>query len=178
MWRYLTPVVLFAVLIAFSFVGLQRDPGYVPSPLVDQPMPEFDLPQLQQPDGRLASTELAQGEPILVNVWATWCVGCREEHDKLVEIADSGIIPIYGLNWKDDNRAALHWLERLGDPYVTTAVDADGRVAIDWGVYGAPETFLIDGDGIVRFKHIGPITDRVWERDFLPRIEALREGRS
>lgn len=178
MWRFLVPAGIFIALVAFFFVGLFRDPSYVPSPLIDRPAPEFELPQLQAPAEVLGSADLRRGEPVLLNVWATWCVGCREEHAKLVSIAEQRLIPIYGLNWKDDRDAALHWLERLGDPYVATAVDADGRVAIDWGVYGAPETFLLDGEGVVRYKHIGPLDTQTWEREFMPRIRALRDGRS
>jgi cytochrome c biogenesis protein CcmG, thiol:disulfide interchange protein DsbE len=173
MWRYLVPLSLLLVIVVVFYRGLYLDPSYVPSPLIGQPAPQFDLPNLQQPDERLTHAELAQGRPVLVNVWATWCEGCWIEHAKLVEIAESGVIPIYGLNWKDDDRLALDWLRRGGDPYVATGVDTDGRVAIDWGVYGAPETFLIDGQGYVRYKHLGPITTEVWEREFLPRIRDL-----
>ncbi|TVQ45210.1 MAG: DsbE family thiol:disulfide interchange protein [Gammaproteobacteria bacterium] len=178
MWRYLAAPALFIVLLGFFLVGLFRDPTLVPSPLINQPAPQFELPQLLDPERTLALSDLATGEPVLLNVWATWCVGCRQEHGMLVDISRSGEIPIFGLNWKDDRTAALRWLERLGDPYVAVAVDDDGRVAIDWGVYGSPETFLLDGQGIIRYKHIGPIDQAVWEREFRPRIAQLRQGDS
>jgi cytochrome c biogenesis protein CcmG/thiol:disulfide interchange protein DsbE len=117
-----------------------------------------------------------RGQISLVNVWGTWCVGCRQEHDTLLAIAASGEVPIYGLNWKDDTLQARAWLQRLGDPYAATGVDADGRVAIDWGVYGAPETFLIAADGTVVYKHIAPLNLDIWQREFLPRIRKLKAG--
>ncbi|MCC5867340.1 MAG: DsbE family thiol:disulfide interchange protein [Gammaproteobacteria bacterium] len=178
MWRFVLVPAAFIVLLGFFLVGLFRDPTLVPSPLINQPAPAFELPQLLEPERTLGLADLATGEPVLLNVWATWCVGCRQEHGLLVDLARRGEIPIYGLNWKDDNEAAIHWLQRLGDPYVSTAVDADGRVAIDWGVYGAPETFLLDGQGIIRYKHIGPLTEDIWQREFRPRIAALQQGRS
>ena len=177
MTRFVAPVVVFGLLVAVFWLGLGRDPGYVPSPLIGKPAPEFSLPRLHDPERRLTTNDL-RGQVSLLNVWATWCVGCREEHATLIEIANSGEVPIYGLNWKDDRALALQWLDRLGDPYFATAVDADGRVAIDWGVYGAPETFLLDRDGTVLYKHIAPLTMEIWNRDFLPRIRAAREGSS
>ena len=176
--RYLAVPGGFVLLLAVFLGGLFRDPSLVPSPLINQPAPAFELPQLLEPERTLGLADLATGEPVLLNVWATWCVGCRQEHGMLVDLAQRGEIAIFGLNWKDDRQAALQWLERLGDPYVATAVDADGRVAIDWGVYGAPETFLIDGNGIIRFKHIGPLNEEIWAREFRPRIQQLRQGRS
>lgn len=178
MWRFVLVPAAFIVLLGFFLVGLFRDPTLVPSPLINQPAPAFELPQLLVPERTLGLVDLTTGEPVLLNVWATWCVGCRQEHGLLVDLARRGEIPIYGLNWKDDREAAIHWLQRLGDPYVSTAVDADGRVAIDWGVYGAPETFLLDGQGVIRYKHIGPLTEDIWQREFRPRIEALQQGRS
>lgn len=169
MWRYLIPVLLFAGLVAFFARGLQLDPSYVPSPLIGKPIPEFTLPTLADPNVSLSDRDL-RGEISLLNVWATWCVGCRQEHGYLVELAAQSGLPIYGLNWKDDTDAARQWLQQLGDPYRVTAVDADGRVAIDFGVYGAPETFLVDADGTILFKHLSPLTREVWQRDFLPRI--------
>lgn len=171
MWRYVIPVVLFAVLAAFFWRGLSLDPGYVPSPLIGKPMPEFSLPRLKDPQRVLGSSDMT-GQVALLNVWATWCVGCRQEHGFLVELANSAGVPIYGLNWKDDRAAALDWLARLGDPYVASAFDATGEVAIDWGVYGAPETFLLGRDGTVLYKHIAPLTPEVWQQEFVPRIRA------
>jgi len=176
MWRYLVPIALFAVLAVFFARGLSLNPGYVPSPLIGKPAPSFELPRLKDPAATLSSSELG-GQVSLFNVWATWCVGCRQEHALLVELAHSSGVTIYGLNWKDDRAAALDWLSRLGDPYVASAFDATGEVAIDWGVYGAPETFLIGHDGNVLYKHIAPLTREVWAQEFLPRIAEECEGR-
>ena len=167
----------FSVFIVVVFyLGLNRDPSVVPSPLIGKPAPAFSLPRLDKPDQLLSDADL-RGQVSLVNVWGTWCVGCRQEHDTLLAIAESGEVPIYGLNWKDDTLQARAWLQRLGDPYAATGVDADGRVAIDWGVYGAPETFLIAADGTVVYKHIAPLSLDIWQREFLPRIRELRAGR-
>ena len=173
MLRYLIPIGVLVALIALFVVGLNRNPSYVPSPLIGKAAPEFDLPRLDDPTARLRRSDLL-GDVSLVNVWATWCVGCREEHPFLVELARRAEVRIFGLNWKDDTRLATDWLARLGNPYTATAVDQDGRVAIDWGVYGAPETFLLDGAGIVLYKHIAPLTPDVWEQEFLPRIRQAR----
>jgi cytochrome c biogenesis protein CcmG/thiol:disulfide interchange protein DsbE len=178
MRRYLLPVVilaLFAGLIAVFAVGLKRDPTSVPSPLIGKPAPDFDLPELREPGKRVTAAEL-RGQMTLLNVWATWCSGCRQEHETLLAIARESGVPIVGLNWKDDPESARRWLQALGDPYVAVAVDTVGDVAIDWGVYGAPETFLIGPDGTVLYKHIRPITAEVWEREFLPRIRAWGAG--
>lgn len=175
MFRYVLPVATLGLLIALFVVGLNRDPSYVPSPLLGKPAPDFDLPRLDDPARSLRRADLL-GDVSLVNVWATWCVGCRQEHPFLVELARRGEVPIFGLNWKDDPMLARDWLARLGDPYRATAVDRDGRAAIDWGVYGAPETFLLDARGTVLYKHIAPLTPEVWEREFAPRIRQAREG--
>ena len=169
MWRYVIPVAVFAVLAVFLYRGLYLNPGYIPSPLVGKPAPEFSLPDLENLDRQVGSDDY-EGQIALLNVWATWCVGCRQEHPFLVELARSSGVPIYGLNWKDDRDQALQWLDSLGDPYVASAFDVDGDVAIDWGVYGAPETFLIGRDGTILHKHIAPLTPEVWRRDFLPKI--------
>ena len=169
MWRFLVPLSVFAVLAAFFFRGLSLNPGYVPSPLLGKPAPEFELPRLKDPQTTLANRDL-DGQVALLNVWATWCVGCRQEHGFLVDLAESQTVPIYGLNWKDQRQAALNWLNDLGDPYVASAFDEMGEVAIDWGVYGAPETFLLGRDGKVLYKHIAPLNEEVWTREFLPRI--------
>jgi cytochrome c biogenesis protein CcmG/thiol:disulfide interchange protein DsbE len=173
MWRYLVPAGVFIVLLGFFFVGLNRDKETLPSPLIGKPAPQFDLPNVEAPDQRVNTASFA-GQMYVLNVWATWCVGCRQEHDALLEIAARGEVPIVGLNWRDDLELAQRWLRELGDPYVASAFDGEGRAAIDWGVYGAPETFLIDANGTVIFKHIAPITLEIWERDFVPRIRAAR----
>ena len=173
MGRYLLPAVAFLVLVSFLAFGLTRDPAYIPSPLIGKPAPVFDLPNLQDPNTRVSTRDMT-GQVALLNVWATWCSGCRLEHGLLMDIARSGEVPIYSLNWKDRRDGALQWLVQYGDPYVATAFDADGRVAIDWGVYGAPETFLVAADGTVLYKHLSPLTPQVWREELLPRIRAAR----
>ena len=175
MTRYLIPVIAFALLVVVFRVGLDRDPTFVPSPLIGKPAPTFELPRLNAPGQRLTNADLL-GQVSVVNVWATWCVGCRQEHETLNQIAALGDVPIYGLNWKDDPELAKEWLDKPGNPYVATGFDGDGRVAIDWGVYGAPETFLIDANGVVLYRHISPLTMATWEREFMSRITAAREG--
>jgi cytochrome c biogenesis protein CcmG, thiol:disulfide interchange protein DsbE len=175
MLRYLVPVSLFVVLVGFLAAGLYLDPSRVPSPLIDKPTPEFMLPLLKNPEQTLTTRDL-KGEVSLVNVWATWCAGCYEEHPVLVALARSRQVTIYGLNYKDQRAAAMEWLQEYGDPYAATAIDKDGRVAIDWGVYGAPETFVVDEHGIIRYKHIGPLTAEVLQDTILPLVSRLREG--
>jgi cytochrome c biogenesis protein CcmG/thiol:disulfide interchange protein DsbE len=148
-------------------VALRKDPSLVPSPLVGRAVPAFELPRLDNPALTLSDRDL-RGHPSLVNVWGTWCAGCRDEHDTLLALARTSGLPIYGINWKDDPALATRWLEQLGNPYAAVGVDADGRVAIDWGVYGAPETFLISAEGVVLYKHIAPLTLEVWREKFLP----------
>jgi cytochrome c biogenesis protein CcmG/thiol:disulfide interchange protein DsbE len=173
MTRFLIPIVGFGLLVGLFWAGLKLDPSYVPSPHIGKPAPSFDLARLRDLEQRVTDADL-RGRVSLLNVWATWCVGCRQEHATLLEIASQSGVPIYGFNWKDDREAALDWLDRLGDPYVATGVDGDGLVAIDWGVYGAPETFLVDADGTVLYKHIAPLTMQVWQAEFMPRIAAAR----
>ena len=173
MSRFLLPVAVFAIMIPIFVVGLGRNKNEIPSPLLAQQAPQFELPSLADPAVTVGSDTYA-GEIALVNVWATWCVGCRAEHEYLMELSRENEVPIFGLNWRDQRDMALRWLAQLGDPYVATAFDGDGRVGIDWGVYGAPETFLIDADGTVLYKHISPMTERVWQEEFLPRIESAR----
>lgn len=172
MWRYLVPIGVFAALIALFAVGLGRNKEILPSPLVGKPAPVFELPAVEDPSRMVSNKEFA-GRPYLVNVWATWCVGCRHEHAALLEIARRGEVPIIGVDWKDQLADAQRWLTELGNPYAATAFDAEGRVAIDWGVYLAPETFLVDADGQIVHKHFGAMTMQAWEQDFLP---LLRQG--
>jgi cytochrome c biogenesis protein CcmG/thiol:disulfide interchange protein DsbE len=168
--RFLIPAGLFALLVVLLLVGIQRAPqkNVIPSALLGKPAPAFRLPLL---DG---SGDFENGSFLgrwyLLNVWGTWCPQCRVEHDMLLEIARTGSIPIIGLNWKDEQMLAQRWLAELGDPYDVVPVDQDGQVAVEWGVYGAPETFLVDGQGIVRHRHVGAMTQEVWERDFLSRM--------
>ncbi len=173
MSRFLLPVAAFAIMIPIFVVGLGRNKNEIPSPLLAQQAPQFELPSLADPAVTVGSDTYA-GEVALVNVWATWCVGCRAEHEFLMELSRRNDVPIFGLNWRDQRDMALRWLAQLGDPYVATAFDGEGRVGIDWGVYGAPETFLIGADGTVLYKHISPLDERVWQEEFLPRIESAR----
>jgi len=171
--RYLVPLALFAVLVGFLFRGLSLDPKIVPSPLVGKPMPSFILTRLKSPEITIGDQDI-KGKVSVLNIWATWCVSCRAEHEVLLELARTGVAPIYGLNYKDTRAKAVRWLEQLGDPYTANAFDADGRVGIDWGVYGAPETFVLDAKGIIRHKHIGPLTSEILRTDILPLIAKLK----
>jgi cytochrome c biogenesis protein CcmG/thiol:disulfide interchange protein DsbE len=173
--RYALPAVVFAILVGFFWVGLKLNPSEVPSPLIGKPAPAFELPELTD-TSVVISNETLKGSPALLNVWATWCAGCRVEHELLLQIAAQGEVPVYGLNYRDERNLALNWLEQLGNPYTAVAYDPDGIVSIDWGVYGAPETFLIDPDGIVVYKHIAPLTVKDWTEEFLPRIRAMQGG--
>jgi cytochrome c biogenesis protein CcmG/thiol:disulfide interchange protein DsbE len=171
MLRFLLPAAVFAVLLGFFYVGLSLNPGEVPSPFIGKPAPALDVASLQDANA-IASSAQWRGRPWLLNVWGTWCAGCRQEHATLIAIARSKAVPIYGLAWKDDRERALEWLAELGNPYDAVGFDDHGRVAIDWGVYGAPETFLVDARGIVVHKHIGPLDMDVWRTQFVPLIEA------
>jgi cytochrome c biogenesis protein CcmG/thiol:disulfide interchange protein DsbE len=175
MFRYIAPLVFLVVLIVFFIKGLDpnRDLNELPSPFLNKPAPHLDLPKLGNPAERVTSADY-EGKLVLVNVWATWCVGCRQEHEYLLKLANTGTVPIYGLNWQDNREAALKWIKQLGNPYVATGYDGDGRVGIDWGVYGAPETFLIGPDGRVLYKLLGPLNQFIWERDFMPHIVAAQ----
>jgi cytochrome c biogenesis protein CcmG/thiol:disulfide interchange protein DsbE len=170
MLKYLVPIGLFAVLVGFLYFGLGRDKVTVPSPFIGKPAPVFELTRLDDPSRMFSNRELA-GKPYVLNVWGTWCPGCRQEHGALMQIAQRGEVPIVGLDWNDDREQALRWLQQLGDPYVVNAFDGEGRVAIDWGVYGAPETFLVGADGTVIKKHIGPITLEIWDQEFVPLLQ-------
>ena len=173
MWRYLVPLGIFAVLVAFLSVGLDRDPRLVPSPLIGKPAPAFSVPRLYRPKEKISPADY-KGKVWLLNVWASWCVSCRIEHPFLVQLSKNGnIVPVVGLNYKDQRMDALQWLHDGGDPYKAIAFDADGRVGIDWGVYGVPETFVMDKQGIIRYKHTGPISPADWQQIFLPLIKKL-----
>jgi cytochrome c biogenesis protein CcmG/thiol:disulfide interchange protein DsbE len=171
--RYLAPLAIFALLVAFLFRGLSLDPKLVPSPLVGKPVPAFTLTRLDNPAVTISDADF-KGKVSLLNVWATWCVSCRREHETLVQLAKTGQVEIYGLNYKDNREDAKRWLSQLGNPYVANAFDSDGRVGIDWGVYGAPETFIIDREGIIRHKHIGPLTDEIINDEILPLVAKLK----
>lgn len=174
MSRFVIPLVLFVVLVVFLAIGLKHDPHEIPSPLINKPAPAFQLSQLKDPSKDFSAGEM-KGKVWLLNVWASWCLSCREEHPLLLEYARSGAVPIYGLNSKDKREDALSWLGELGDPYVLSVSDLDGRVGIDYGVYGAPETYLIDRNGIIRFKQIGPVTPDIWNEKILPMVKELNK---
>jgi cytochrome c biogenesis protein CcmG/thiol:disulfide interchange protein DsbE len=167
--RFLLPLAGFLLLL----VGLKRAPdkSILPSPLIGRTVPQFTLPNLFD-NTRPVSSESLKGRWLLVNVWGTWCVECRAEHQVLLQIKQQARVPILGIDWKDQNEDALAWLAQLGNPYERVATDRDGRVAIDWGVYGAPESFLISPAGTVVYKHIGAMTEQVWNSEFLPRVDA------
>ena len=171
--RWFVPLVLFAVLAVMLGVGLGLNPREVPSPFIGKPAPAFALPQLHDPQRQLTAAEM-KGQVWMLNVWASWCAPCREEHPLLVALAREQSLPIIGLNYKDDPRNAQEWLLRLGNPYKVSIADRDGRVGIDYGVYGVPETFVIDKAGIVRYKHVGPLTQEVWTGKMLPLIRQLQ----
>jgi cytochrome c biogenesis protein CcmG/thiol:disulfide interchange protein DsbE len=163
------PFAAFCVLAVFLFLGLWLDPREVPSPFIGKPAPAFTLPVVGQPGQTFAPAQ-ARGKAWVLNVWAPWCRTCRKEHPLLMQLAASGV-PVYGLNWKDEQREAAAVLAQIGNPYVLNGDDHDGRAGIEWGVTGVPETFLIDAAGIVRVKHSGPLTERVWKRKFAPLLE-------
>jgi cytochrome c biogenesis protein CcmG/thiol:disulfide interchange protein DsbE len=173
--RFLLPLGIFVVLVALLAVGLNLNPREVPSPLVGKPAPDFTVPQLNAADKTFSPKEML-GKVWLFNVWASWCVSCREEHPVIVEYAKAGKLPVVvGLNYKDKREDGLRWISRFGDPYLLSAFDADGRVGIDYGVYGVPETYLIDKAGVIRFKQIGPITPEVLEKKILPLVQELNK---
>ncbi|MDE2166341.1 MAG: DsbE family thiol:disulfide interchange protein [Alphaproteobacteria bacterium] len=176
-WRsrplLLVPLLAFAGLAVFLGIGLNRDPSIVPSALIGKPVPLFSLPPVKRRALGLSSADL-KGQVSLVNVFASWCVACREEHPLLMRMKEEGVVPIHGLNYKDKPEDAARWLDTMGDPYARTGADLDGRVAIDWGVYGVPETYVIDRQGRIAFKQIGPITPEVVKEKILPLIEELR----
>ena len=169
--RFIIPLAAFGLLVAVLAIGIKQSPDkdLIPSPLIGKPAPEFSLPSLTDPTHRVSSAQLL-GHWYLFNVWGTWCVSCRAEHEMLLKIKQSRVIPLVGLDWKDDRSDALSFLKDAGNPYATIAVDRDGSEAIMWGVYGAPETFLVNPQGIVVYKYIGPITQDAWDRDILPRL--------
>ena len=169
MLRFIIPIGLFVALVVFLAIGLRRDKETLPSPLIGKAAPQFELPRVEDPSQKISSREFA-GRPYVVNIWGSWCFACRDEHPVLMELARRAEVPLVGLNWKDELPAAQQWLKQYGNPYVATAFDPQGDVGIDWGAYGAPETYLVDARGIIVFKYVSPVTIDVWEREFLPRI--------
>jgi cytochrome c biogenesis protein CcmG/thiol:disulfide interchange protein DsbE len=170
--RFVIPLAAFAVLVGFLAVGLKLDPHEVPSPLIGKPAPAFALSRLDDADKTIRREDML-GKVWMLNVWASWCVACREEHPHLVAFARTRQMPIIGLNYKDTRKDGLGWLARFGDPYDTSLFDVDGRVGIDFGVYGVPETFIIDKKGVVRFKQIGPVTPDIIQTRILPLVKEL-----
>jgi len=173
--KLLIPLVVFLVLLGFLFAGLWRDPREVPSPLIGKPAPPFKLTQLHDPAKTLTPEDM-KGQVWLLNVWASWCVSCREEHPILVALGKTKVVPIIGLDYKDESSAGMKWLTQHGDPYTLSIVDRDGRVGIDFGVYGVPETFVIDKSGTIRYKQIGPITAAALEQKILPLVRELQQS--
>ena len=167
----LTVAAALAIVLAW---GLTQDPSNLPSTLIGKVVPDFDLPPVQGRSLGLSSGDL-KGEVSLVNVFASWCVACREEHSLFMKLAAQGTVQLHGLNYKDQPDDAAQWLDSLGDPYTRTGADISGHVAIDWGVYGVPETFVVDADGLIAYKHIGPVNEEVLAKTILPLVESLRQ---
>ena len=172
MLRFLVPFALFVALIIFFAIGLNRDPREIPSPLINQAAPAFTLQQLQAPAKQFSPADM-RGQVWLLKLWASWCVSCRDEHPVLVDLAKRNLVPIVGLNYKDQRPDALQWLAQFGNPYVLSVTDFDGRIGIDYGVYGVPETYVIDKQGVIRMKHIGPVTPQVLQDKILPKVREL-----
>jgi cytochrome c biogenesis protein CcmG/thiol:disulfide interchange protein DsbE len=171
-WRFLLPLAMFLALAALLYVGLGLNPREVPSPLVGKPAPHFELPQLHRADAKFSQADM-RGKVWMLNVWASWCASCRDEHPVLVQLAKSGVMPIVGLNYKDKREDGIAWLARFGDPYLVSAFDEQGRVGIDYGVYGVPETYVIDKRGVIRYKRIGIVTPEIVSTKILPLVSEL-----
>jgi cytochrome c biogenesis protein CcmG, thiol:disulfide interchange protein DsbE len=170
--RFVVPLIAFAALVAVLGVSIKNMPnkGVIASPLIGRAAPQFSLPDLMNA-GQQTGTADVKGKWYLLNIWGTWCVECRHEHDALLQIKQSGVLPIVGLNWKDEDAMALQWLAQLGNPYDHVPVDHEGHTVINWGVYGAPETFLVNPQGIVVHKRVGAMTPEVWSKEFLPLMQ-------
>ena len=173
MKRFLLPLAIFVVMVGFLAVGLTLNPREVPSPLVGKSAPDFSLPQLHDQEKAFSSNELT-GKVWLLNFWASWCGGCKDEHPVLMQLAQSGEVPIYGMDYKDRREEALTWLRRWGNPYPVIAVDESGRVGINYGVYGVPETYVIDKAGVIRYKQIGPLDEDTVKGKILPLVRELQ----
>ena len=175
MKRFLLPLAVFVALVIFLGVGLRLNPREVPSPLIGKPVPVFEVTQLLEPGKTISSRDMA-GQVWLLNVWASWCVSCRQEHPVLMDFAKLNVVPIIGLDYKDVRKDGTEWLRQFGNPYRVSAFDKDGRVGIDFGVYGVPETFVIDKQGVIRYKHIGPVTPEAITEKLLPLIKELNRA--
>jgi cytochrome c biogenesis protein CcmG, thiol:disulfide interchange protein DsbE len=174
MTRFILPLVIFLVLAAFLYKGLHLDPHEVPSPLIDKPAPAFNLQQLQDTNKFFSPAEM-KGKVWLLNAWASWCVSCKEEHPVLMSLAQQNIVPIYGLDYKDKREDALMVLNQAGNPYSLSVMDREGRTGIDYGVYGVPETYVIDKLGVIRYKQIGPVTHQNLRETILPLVAELQK---
>ena len=170
---FISPLLVFAGLLAYLAVGLCRDPSSIPSVLINKPAPQFELPAIEGREEGFSREDLI-GEVSLINFWGSWCISCRIEHPLLMQLAEANEIPIYGIDWKDPPGKGAQWLEQHGDPYTKIGDDADGRVAIEFGITGAPETFIIDREGRIRYKFAGPMTPQIWESHMAPVIRRLR----
>ena len=170
--RFVIPLAIFVLMVGLLGYGLSLDPKKVPSPLIDKPAPAFSLAMLEDQSRLLATADL-QGQVWVLNVWASWCVSCRAEHEVVTSLAERNLVTVVGLNYKDEPDDAERWLGQFGNPYAASVIDRDGRVGIDWGVYGVPETFVIDAAGRIRYKHIGPMTHESLEKEVLPAIREL-----
>ena len=173
--RFGLPLGVFLVLVVLLAFGLNLNPREVPSPLIDKPAPAFELPQLHAPERTFMPASM-KGKVWILNVWASWCAACRDEHPLLVDLSRQGIVPLVGLNYKDPREDALAWLKRFGDPYQLSVADVNGRVGIDYGVYGVPETYVIDKQGVIRYKRIGPVTPEILQTKILPLVSQLSRG--
>jgi cytochrome c biogenesis protein CcmG/thiol:disulfide interchange protein DsbE len=172
---YILPLLAFAAVAAWFAVGLTREPSKVPSALIDRPIPDFALPALAGAGVPALADETIKGKVALVNVFASWCIPCKVEHPILMRLASEKRVAIYGINWKDKGADAARWLKELGNPYTAIGHDEPGRVGIEWGVYGAPETFVVDREGRIRYKHVGAITPQVLNSEILPLIAKLEK---
>jgi cytochrome c biogenesis protein CcmG/thiol:disulfide interchange protein DsbE len=173
--KHFVPLAVFLAIAVFLGLGLTRDPRKLPSTMIDKPAPQFTVAQVQAPDKQFSPADM-QGQVWLLNVWASWCAPCRVEHPLLVEIERAKLVPIVGLNYKDRPEDAMKFLGQLGDPYVASASDREGRVGIEYGVYGVPETFVIDKQGRIRFKHVGPLTSEALQKEILPLVAELKRS--
>jgi len=171
-FKLFIPLIIFVILAVFFWKGLSLDPSAMPSALIDDPVPNFELPTVKN-ESTLVTQDVFKGQVSLLNVWATWCISCRVEHPYLNKLSGEGV-PIYGVNYKDDTLAAQKWLQEFHDPYQLSVVDADGRLGIDLGVFGAPETYLIDQRGVIRYKHVGVVDERVWSKILKPLYDGLQ----
>ena len=170
--RFVLPLGIFGLLVVLLGFGLTNDPKKVPSPLIGKPAPAFDLPLLHNQQVNFSPDDF-KGKVWILNVWASWCVSCRAEHKVITKLANMNLVDVVGLNYKDEPQDGTRWLQQFGDPYAHSVLDYEGRAGIDWGVYGVPETFLIGKDGLIKYKHIGPVTDKALMDEVLPAINAL-----